>query len=73
MGDEHKKPTDDTTTGRDDTTTGGDDTTTGGDDTPTGGDGKKPGMKKVCLDWEWVEKGSGQGEKRSVAGKRPKK
>ena len=33
---------------------------------------KKPGMKKVCTDWEWVEKGSGQGKKRSSAGPKPK-
>jgi len=39
---------------------------TGGDDV------KKPGMKKVCTDWEWVEKGSGKGKKRSSAGPKPK-
>ena len=33
---------------------------------------KKPGMKKVCTDWEWVEKGSGKGKKRSSAGPKPK-
>lgn len=32
---------------------------------------KKPGMKKVCTNWEWVEKGSGQGASRSSAGSKP--
>jgi hypothetical protein len=47
---------------------------TGGDTTDTDdtGKGKKPGMKKVCTDWEWVEKGSGKGKKRSSAGSKPK-
>ena len=49
--------------GKDDVT---DTDVTGGDDV------KKPGMKKVCTDWEWVEKGSGKGKKRSSAGPKPK-
>ena len=32
---------------------------------------RKPGMQKVCTNWEWVERGSGQGERRSDAGPRP--
>ena len=32
---------------------------------------KKSGMKKVCTNWEWVEKGSGMGAKRKDAGPRP--
>lgn len=32
---------------------------------------KKSGMKKVCTNWEWVEKGSGQGVSRSSAGSKP--
>ncbi len=32
---------------------------------------RKPGMQKVCTNWEWVERGSGQGAKRSDAGTRP--
>ena len=32
---------------------------------------RKKGMQKVCTNWEWVERGSGQGERRSAAGDRP--
>jgi hypothetical protein len=32
---------------------------------------RRPGMQKVCTNWEWVERGSGQGERRSDAGPRP--
>ena len=32
---------------------------------------RKPGMQKVCTNWEWVERGSGAGQKRSDAGPRP--
>ncbi len=32
---------------------------------------RQPGMQKVCTNWEWVERGSGAGQKRSSAGDRP--
>ena len=34
---------------------------------------KSPGQRKVCTNWEWVDKGSGGGASRSSAGPRPER